>query len=110
MLVDAEGGQISKIEIDSFMDGCFTSRLNKLKEHKVDVILCGGFNRSFVPLAESLGIRVISGISGRAKNAALAFVQGQALPTFRNAGRMGNSPGRGRFGRGQKNRTVDHKG
>ena len=51
------------------------SRLNRLAELKVDVLVCGGFNRRYLPLAQRLGIRVIWGRGGSAAQALESVLQ-----------------------------------
>lgn len=53
----------------------WNERLRVLEEHGVSVILCGGFNRRFEPLARSHGIRVICGCVGEAELVAHRFAQ-----------------------------------
>ena len=61
-------------------------RLGQLKTLGVNAILCGGFNRCFIPLAEDLGIRVLAGLRGEAFQVLEAFARGESMPTFRCTG------------------------
>ena len=76
-------------------------RLAALQGHGITVLLCGGFNRRFDPLAESLGIEVIAGLAGEADATVAAYARGEELPVlFRCRLRRRDGSGRGR-GRGQ---------
>ena len=72
------------------------NRLGQLKGLGVDTILCGGFNRCFMPLAEDLGIRVLAGVKGQARELLEAFAQGEAIETFPCTG-MGPRRGEGQY-------------
>lgn len=52
-------------------------RLSQLAALGVRVILCGAFNRIYLPAAQGLGIRVVTGISGNAEEAMARFRRGQ---------------------------------
>ncbi len=80
-------------------------RLAELKGHGVSVLLCGGFNRRFDPLAEDLGILVIAGLAGDADVTVAAYARGEELPVllrcrFRERGGSDGGRGGGR-GRGR---------
>jgi len=60
-------------------DVCLIDRLSELEHRGVGVILCGGFNRKFEPLAETFGIQVIAGLVGNATVLAEAFARGENL-------------------------------
>jgi len=51
-------------------------RLSRLSALGVTVLLCGGFNRRFLPFAETLGIQVIWGLVGRADELVEGFCNG----------------------------------
>ncbi|MCP4606320.1 MAG: hypothetical protein GY847_38385 [Proteobacteria bacterium] len=70
------------------------NRLGQLRSLGVDTILCGGFNRCFMPLAEDLGIQVLAGLRGEANQILETFARGEAMPTFRCTG-MGIGSGNG---------------
>ena len=55
-------------------------RMDQLKDIGVKVLLCGGFNRKFLPLAEDLGIRVFAGLTGDARACVEAFARGEKMP------------------------------
>jgi hypothetical protein len=46
----------------------------------VRVLLCGGFNRSLLPLAENLGIRVFCDLAGRAERLINPFFRDELEP------------------------------
>jgi hypothetical protein len=48
-------------------------RLEHLHASGATVVLCGGFNRRFRPLAEEVGLRVECGLIGRATDLVAAF-------------------------------------
>jgi hypothetical protein len=52
-------------------------RLSRLAAIGVRTILCGAFNRAYLPAAEGLGIRVLTGISGNAEDAVTRFRRGR---------------------------------
>jgi predicted Fe-Mo cluster-binding NifX family protein len=69
-------------------------RLDRLSAAGVRVLLCGGFNRLFLPVAEDLGIQVISGLAGKAERLIDAFLrdeldQYRLLPCRRSRSRCG---------------------
>ncbi len=68
-------------QIATVTDG-WMNRLGELRDLGVEVLLCGGFNRAFVPLAEDLGINVLVGLIGNARQVVKAFARGEAMPTF----------------------------
>jgi len=55
------------------------SRMAQLAALGVQTLLCGAFNRAYVPNATGLGIRVVTGIAGRAEEALARFRQGQLV-------------------------------
>jgi predicted Fe-Mo cluster-binding NifX family protein len=99
LLAEILDGKISRMDLESIVVPCFASRLGKLQDLKVEVVVCCGFDRAFIPLAEALGIRIIFGVVGAARNAVLAFASGEALPTLCCNKR--NRPNRKRRGAGQ---------
>lgn len=58
----------------SLSEEAWSQRLERLSAAGVRVLLCGGFNRDFLPVAEGLGIRVISGLAGKAERLIEAFI------------------------------------
>jgi len=83
-------------------------RLERLSAAGVSVLLCGGFNRRYLPVAEGLGIRVIVGLVGEAEQLIDAFLRDeierhQFLPC-----RRGRSQRRAWQGQGQR-RAFQHR-
>lgn len=79
-------------------DLSWSERLALLNAHHVDVLLCGGFPRQFLPVAESAGIRVIVGLVGTVEDVVNAFRNGtvDALRVLPCVGRaQETSPGHG---------------
>ena len=56
-------------------DDAWPRRLERLAAAGVTTLLCGGFNRSYLPMAEELGIRVITGLTGQAEEIVEAFLR-----------------------------------
>jgi predicted Fe-Mo cluster-binding NifX family protein len=81
------------------------ARLEELQRLEVDAIVCGGFNRRFVPLAESCGMRVLAGVVGDAQEAIASLARGDP-PGAYDRGEPGwlceNGPGRRRGQRERK--------
>ena len=82
LLAEILDGKISRMDLESIAVPGFANRLGKLQDLDVEVVVCCGFDRAFIPLAEALGIRIIFGVVGGARNAVLAFASGDALPTL----------------------------
>ncbi|MCP4600425.1 MAG: hypothetical protein GY847_07825 [Proteobacteria bacterium] len=84
----------------------WVSRLGALKDLGVDTVICGGFNRLFLPLAQDLGIDVIAGVSGNARQVLEAFARGETVSNFcfgkhgwlGTRGGKGHNRGKGRRG------------
>jgi predicted Fe-Mo cluster-binding NifX family protein len=88
MIAELDGGRARRVSRLTFPEVTWSRRL-RLSTAGVSVLLCGGFNRCFLPLAEDLGIRVISGLAGEAKQLIDAFARGE-IEQYRFL------PGRGR--------------
>jgi len=86
---------IEREEIIHLVEGGLFELLGQLKGMGVDVLLCGGFNRRFVPLAESMGFSIYAGLSGQCHQILESFVRGDRMPTAFCAG-MGRGPGKGK--------------
>jgi predicted Fe-Mo cluster-binding NifX family protein len=54
-------------------------RMAELSAMGIRTLLCGAFNRAYLPTAERLGIRVITGLSGNAEDALATFRRGQTV-------------------------------
>jgi predicted Fe-Mo cluster-binding NifX family protein len=77
MIAELDGGQVGRVHRLSIAEDAWSARLERLAAAGVRVLLCGGFNRSFLPLAEGLGIRVISGLAGEAGQLIDAFLRNE---------------------------------
>ena len=75
MIAELDGGRAHRICRLTILNETWSKRLDHLSAAGVKVLLCGGFNRSFLPHAEALGIRVISGLAGEAEQLIDAFAR-----------------------------------
>jgi predicted Fe-Mo cluster-binding NifX family protein len=66
--------EVTGFEMMSFADEVWARRLERLASMGVTVLLCGGFNRSFLPMAECLGLSVVAGLTGKAEGLVDAFL------------------------------------
>jgi len=124
LVADVEDGAVVSTQ-RLVMDGAaWPERLGRLADSGVRLLLCGGFNRRFWPVADSYGIQVVWGLAGRADQLIAAYcrdgLQGVEEP-FRTARRCcsarpvpapdapletpaeGRGRNRGRGGRGRRN-------
>ena len=79
-------------------------RLSRLSGQGVTVLLCGGINRRFMPLARNLGIQVIWGLAGRADQLIDAYCRGE-IERFCLSPREGRSGGPPRVLQGPPHRN-----
>ncbi len=75
MVAELDGDRLRRVRRLSVPDEAWSQRLERLSAAGVRVLLCGGFNRNFLPLAESFGIRVIFGLAGEAERLIDAFLR-----------------------------------
>ena len=75
MIADLDGNQVCRVRRLTITEEEWSERLKILSAAGVRVLLCGGFNRSFLPVAEGLGIRVIAGLAGEAERLIDAFLR-----------------------------------
>lgn len=88
LMVTIEDGAVVGREVHNFSTGGWHQRISRLVEDGVAVLLCGGFNRGFAPFAQSLGLEVVAGLSGRAADLVEAFARGEEMKsTFCTGGR-----------------------
>lgn len=73
LLVTVRDGVSSGREVLALGDCSNAVRLGRLHARAVNVLVCGGFDRRFMPLARRLGIRVVCGVSGSAEEALRTF-------------------------------------
>lgn len=104
LLADLEEGEIKRrVHVDVSLLG-WAQRLEKLSEQDVDLLICGGFNRRFLPTAQQLGLKVIWGYSGPAEEILQAVIS-KDLSSLENRPRCSRNPNRGRGqGRGRMNK------
>lgn len=77
MIAELDGDRVRRVRQLTIPEQEWSERLGRLSAAGVRVLLCGGFNRSFLPLAESFGIRVIFGLAGEAERLIDAFVRNE---------------------------------
>ena len=75
MIAELDGDRVCRVRRLSIPEESWSERLKFLSAAGVRVLLCGGFNRSFLPVAEGLGIRVITGLTGEAERLIDAFLR-----------------------------------
>jgi predicted Fe-Mo cluster-binding NifX family protein len=73
LVVNIEEGQVTWRNVVSLGDPWLPGRMSQLSAMGVGTLLCGAFNRAYLPNAERLGIRVLTGISGNAEAAVAKF-------------------------------------
>ena len=110
-LAELVDGQVVSVNHREIITNSWASRLGELRNLNVEVIVCGGFNCMFVPLAEALGIRVITGLTGNAREAVESFARDETLPTSFCGGkrRRGKCEARGFHGRKDTGRGKHEK-
>jgi len=92
LVAEIEDERIVRVDNVRLEFAGWPNRLGQLKSLGVNTILCGGFNRCFMPLARDLGMNVLAGLKGEARQVLGAFARGEAMPTFRCTG-MGSGRG-----------------
>jgi len=75
MLAEMGAGQVCGLRRLTLPEEEWFTRLERLSAAGVNVLLCAGFNRRFLPRAEELGIHVVCGLAGKAKHLIDAFVR-----------------------------------
>jgi predicted Fe-Mo cluster-binding NifX family protein len=81
LIGEIEDGRVVCVDrVEALLRG-FVNRLNALRGLGVDVILCGGFNRAFLPLAEDFEIGVLAGAFGDARQVLEGFARGELVRT-----------------------------
>ncbi len=80
LVVEVARGRAERRFITSLGDPWLPRRVADLATLGVRTLLCGGFNRTYLPTANRLGIQVITGVSGEAELALAAFLGGRLIP------------------------------
>ena len=106
LIVEVDGDQARSVRRLTISQLTWSQCLERLSAAGVRVLLCGGFNRSFMPLAEGLGIRVISGLAGEAEQLIDAFLRDE-IEQYRFLPRRGKR--RGRHGGGWPRRDDERE-
>ncbi|MBW2459415.1 MAG: NifB/NifX family molybdenum-iron cluster-binding protein [Deltaproteobacteria bacterium] len=73
LVAEVQDGSVVSTERLTMDGAAWPERLAKLAASGVGLLLCGGFNRRFWPVADSHGIRVVWGLAGRADQLIDAF-------------------------------------
>ncbi len=99
LLADVVEGAIDSRRRVSVAGVAWPGRLRRLADRGVTVLLCGGFNRGFMPLALRLGIEVRWGLAGRVDQLMDAYCRGEIerfvlCPRRGRRGASPRSPGR----------------
>ena len=100
LLAEISNGRVDRTTVITMVAAGWHDRLTGLRDLGVELILCGGFNRRFEPLAHNLGISIIAGLAGDASELVETYTRGEELPIARGC-RWGNP---GCFGHGRKGR------
>lgn len=79
LVVEVERGREERRFITSLGDPWLPKRVAELATLGVRTLLCGAFNRAYLPTANRLGIQVITGVSGEAEDALAAFLGGRLV-------------------------------
>jgi predicted Fe-Mo cluster-binding NifX family protein len=98
MIAELDGNRGRRLRRLAIPEEDWAKRLEQLSTAGVRVLLCGGFNRRYLPVAEGLGMRVIVGLVGEAEQLIDAFLRDeierhQFLPCGRGRGQRGGRQG-----------------
>ena len=83
LFADISDGRVDQTTVVTMVAAGWHDRLTGLRDLGAELILCGGFNRRFEPLAHSLGISVIAGLVGDASDLVETYARGEELPIVR---------------------------
>lgn len=75
LIAPLPGGALGELRHATVASGSWPRRLSQLTSMGVTVLLCGGFDRRFLPLAEGLGLRVVWGLTGLARDRAADYAR-----------------------------------
>jgi predicted Fe-Mo cluster-binding NifX family protein len=73
LIADLHRSEFSKVQVVHVPQIGWSCRLQHMTGLGVSVLLCGGFDRRFLPFVRSLGIQVVSGLTGKAYHLIEAF-------------------------------------
>ncbi|MBN1574977.1 MAG: NifB/NifX family molybdenum-iron cluster-binding protein [Chitinispirillaceae bacterium] len=76
VLVEVEGGAITGIREIHFPEKIVSLRVARLKNLKVDTLICGAISEPAAMMIRHCGIRLVQGISGEIENVVEAFIKG----------------------------------
>ena len=77
LLLDLEGRHEVARQVLPLGQSCNPDRLRLLQSRGVTLLVCGGFDRNFLPTAYSLGIHVVWGVTGALEDAVRDVVTGK---------------------------------
>ena len=86
LIVDVEDGRETSRSTIALGETCNPDRLRLLQAMGVHILVCGGFNRRFMPEAERAGIHVFWGVNGSVDDAVRSLAAGQFEPPHHNPG------------------------
>ncbi|MCD6497525.1 MAG: hypothetical protein J7M25_04370 [Deltaproteobacteria bacterium] len=96
LVATVEAGQVLSTEVRELQGPeRFARQIMDLQRLGVRVLLCGGFNRRFMPLAEQLGMTILWGLMGPAEDVVERYAAG-TLPVNDWNGRRPGRRGRRR--------------
>jgi predicted Fe-Mo cluster-binding NifX family protein len=75
IVVDIADGQTVSRQVVSLGEPWLARRLSQLGALGVQTLICGAFNRAYLPAAERLGIQVITGVAGNKDDALARFAK-----------------------------------
>jgi hypothetical protein len=80
LVVEVERGRECRRFVAPLGEPWLPGRVAELASLQVRTLLCGAFNRAYLPTAERLGIRVVTGASGNAEAVLASFLRGELIP------------------------------
>jgi predicted Fe-Mo cluster-binding NifX family protein len=81
LIAEVVDDEIRDVHHHSLLPRTYPERINYLGSLGVDVLLCSGIVRQYVPLAQSLGIRVIAGLVGDAREVLASYARNELSET-----------------------------
>lgn len=118
LIATIENGRVTSEGSQKLVRRGWLERMTQLRSLGIDVILCCGIIRQFIPLANSMGIDVVTGLTGDARGVLADFVSGELdLPSDGDGGNrdhsvigIGRTENRGRQRHRNNRRTKGGKG